>query len=377
MNRLASFPAEAPRRGRGRLQLLLILAIVLLPMLLASAMYRFGFWVPDSRNYDGVLVADGRDRAALGVSAAATHRWELLVTAPDGCAQSCRWLVYLARQIHIGLARDATRAGHALASAGSLATQRVDGLDTVLTESDADLNLDFQDGELDLVAVLLGTGEEEPGVVVGRNRQVGEEVGGAHVSLLGLVGEFECPLTSGVASDAHGSQPFRAPDRQARERYSPVRVSTLMTSPGPTNNGTCTTKPVSSVAGLRAPDAPGVDDVERIGIERAWGQIAQADALVFLHDLTRHTHAEYQAIDARIEAELAHDRRVNVGDVVRMLDGVEAEFVGAAVNGAAFDATAGHPDAETIRMMIAAIASTRMLGIFSQLDANTNASASA
>ncbi|WP_437270183.1 hypothetical protein ACRYHF_00705 [Stutzerimonas balearica] len=120
MNRLASFPAEAPRRGRGRLQLLLILAIVLLPMLLASAMYRFGFWVPDSRNYDGVLVADGRDRAALGVSAATTHRWELLVTAPDGCAQSCRRLVYLARQIHIGLARDATRAGHALASADSL-----------------------------------------------------------------------------------------------------------------------------------------------------------------------------------------------------------------------------------------------------------------
>lgn len=68
---------------------------------------------------------------------------------------------------------------------------------------------------------------------------------------------------------------------------------------------------VMDTAGLRAPDAPGVDDVERIGIERAWGQIAQADALVFLHDLTRHTHAEYQAIDARIEAELSAVLRAN------------------------------------------------------------------
>ena len=36
--------------------------------------------------------------------------------------------------------------------------------------------------------------------------------------------------------------------------YSPVRVSTLMRSPGLTNSGTCSTSPVSRVAGLRAPD---------------------------------------------------------------------------------------------------------------------------
>ena len=33
-----------------------------------------------------------------------------------------------------------------------------------------------------------------------------------------------------------------------------MRVSTLIFSPGSTNSGTCTTSPVSSVAGLRAPD---------------------------------------------------------------------------------------------------------------------------
>ena len=39
----------------------------------------------------------------------------------------------------------------------------------------------------------------------------------------------------------------------ARETYSPVRVSTLITSPICTNNGTRTTAPVSSVAGLPPP----------------------------------------------------------------------------------------------------------------------------
>ncbi len=118
MNPTAAQPE--PRRGRGRLQLLLIIGVVLGPMLLASAMYRFGFWVPESRSYDGVLVADGQGRDAIGVTAAGEPRWELLVTAPQGCHEECRQLVYLARQINIGLAREAARAGHALATAQTL-----------------------------------------------------------------------------------------------------------------------------------------------------------------------------------------------------------------------------------------------------------------
>ncbi|MDO8906369.1 tRNA uridine-5-carboxymethylaminomethyl(34) synthesis GTPase MnmE [Hydrogenophaga sp.] len=59
---------------------------------------------------------------------------------------------------------------------------------------------------------------------------------------------------------------------------------------------------VIDTAGLR--DSPEVDEVERIGIERAWGQIAQADAVVFLHDLTRYDAARYQADDAAIAAAL-------------------------------------------------------------------------
>lgn len=113
---------EPTHRRRGRLQLLLILAVVIGPMLLAAAMYRFGFWLPETRTYHGALVATGQGRDMLGISAAPAGEphWELLVTAPEGCTEDCRQLVYLARQINIGLAREAGRASHALATARPL-----------------------------------------------------------------------------------------------------------------------------------------------------------------------------------------------------------------------------------------------------------------
>jgi tRNA modification GTPase len=55
---------------------------------------------------------------------------------------------------------------------------------------------------------------------------------------------------------------------------------------------------VIDTAGLR--ESPDVDEVEKIGIERAWGQIGQADAVLFLRDLTRCSDAAYQAADAAI-----------------------------------------------------------------------------
>jgi len=43
-----------------------------------------------------------------------------------------------------------------------------------------------------------------------------------------------------------------------------------------------------------------VDEVEKIGIERAWGQIEAADAVLFLHDLTRAQSPDYAAADLDI-----------------------------------------------------------------------------
>jgi tRNA modification GTPase len=45
--------------------------------------------------------------------------------------------------------------------------------------------------------------------------------------------------------------------------------------------------------------------VEKIGIERAWGQIESADAVLFLHDLTRSGQVDYASGDAVIAATLA------------------------------------------------------------------------
>jgi hypothetical protein len=120
MNPAIAMPdASTSRRRRGRLQLVLLLAVVIGPMILASAMYQWRFWVPDSRSYHGELIGNGLTRADLGV-AAEESRWQLLVTAPDACAADCQQLVFLARQIHIGLNREASRASHALASGQAL-----------------------------------------------------------------------------------------------------------------------------------------------------------------------------------------------------------------------------------------------------------------
>jgi tRNA modification GTPase len=53
---------------------------------------------------------------------------------------------------------------------------------------------------------------------------------------------------------------------------------------------------VADTAGLR----DSADEVEQIGVARAWGQIEGADAVLFLHDLTRAERPEYAEADVEI-----------------------------------------------------------------------------
>ncbi len=69
---------------------------------------------------------------------------------------------------------------------------------------------------------------------------------------------------------------------------------------------------VVDTAGLRE----SADAVERIGIERAWGEIGRADAVLFLHDLTHAGDAASQAADRAI----AEGLRETIGAGVPVID---------------------------------------------------------
>jgi tRNA modification GTPase len=104
---------------------------------------------------------------------------------------------------------------------------------------------------------------------------------------------------------------------------------------------------VIDTAGLR--EGAGIDEVERIGIERAWGQIEQADAVLFLHDLTRTGQMAYDQADADIAALLAQrlPTSVQVIDVWNKADAADAAVAVAADLAISQASASGH---ETLRL---------------------------
>ena len=95
---------------------------------------------------------------------------------------------------------------------------------------------------------------------------------------------------------------------------------------------------VADTAGLRDSS----DEVERIGVARAWGQIEGADAVLFLHDLTRTASPAYAEADAEILRTLREklSASVPVLDVWNKQDTVGAH-VPAPADGLALSAKTG------------------------------------
>ncbi|MDP3701182.1 MAG: tRNA uridine-5-carboxymethylaminomethyl(34) synthesis GTPase MnmE [Hylemonella sp.] len=83
---------------------------------------------------------------------------------------------------------------------------------------------------------------------------------------------------------------------------------------------------VIDTAGLRDSS----DEVERIGIARAWTEIEAADAVLFLHDLTRQTQTDYRQADEVIARTLAQrlPPRVPVLDVWNKSDAASSPSEG-------------------------------------------------
>jgi len=67
---------------------------------------------------------------------------------------------------------------------------------------------------------------------------------------------------------------------------------------------------VLDTAGLRDTNLSAVDEVEKIGIERAWQHIDSADVILFLHDLTKQDDAAHAVRDKALRARLPASRTV-------------------------------------------------------------------
>ena len=89
---------------------------------------------------------------------------------------------------------------------------------------------------------------------------------------------------------------------------------------------------VVDTAGLRET----LDEVEKIGVKRAWSEIESADAVLFLHDLTRHSADEnsddamnYIADDARLASALARKlpKNIPIIDVWNKTDKASADLL--------------------------------------------------
>ena len=95
---------------------------------------------------------------------------------------------------------------------------------------------------------------------------------------------------------------------------------------------------VVDTAGLRE----ALDEVEKIGVERAWAEIASADAVLFLHDLTRHA-GDYLAADAHIAQVLARElpRNTPIIDVWNKSDAADAGVLGTLNGGVLISAKTG------------------------------------
>jgi len=116
-----------PTGKRGRLQALFILMLPITLMILATWMYYSGAWLPTGRINNGALIMPPVNLNTMGVrdeggnllnAEALDGEWGMLVLAGSDCTESCANALYLSRQVHIALGRNATRMNRYLISDG-------------------------------------------------------------------------------------------------------------------------------------------------------------------------------------------------------------------------------------------------------------------
>lgn len=115
---MTSTTEQYATRPRGQLKLLVIIAVVVGPILIAWLMVRLQIGIPQAQTNHSSLVEPELTvqdwqlpLQPIGYGAP----WRLLVTAPAECDDACLSLVHEARQIHVATGREADRVEHMLA----------------------------------------------------------------------------------------------------------------------------------------------------------------------------------------------------------------------------------------------------------------------
>jgi hypothetical protein len=102
-------------RARGRLQLILIGAAFLGPLLLAYFLFNSGGWAPDASTEHGdmlrppELLPEAAFTDTGGAASSFRGKWSLIMFGPDACEEACRKALYETRQIRRALGRDMDR----------------------------------------------------------------------------------------------------------------------------------------------------------------------------------------------------------------------------------------------------------------------------
>ena len=104
-------------RAKGRLQLILIGAIFLGPMLIAYVLYEsVGGWTPDAGTQHGDLLRPPGSLPDVALAARESGaaprfrgKWSLIVFSAGDCADVCQTALYETRQIHRALGHDRDR----------------------------------------------------------------------------------------------------------------------------------------------------------------------------------------------------------------------------------------------------------------------------
>ncbi|MGZ5723178.1 MAG: tRNA uridine-5-carboxymethylaminomethyl(34) synthesis GTPase MnmE [Caldimonas sp.] len=187
--------------------------------------------------------------------------------------------------------------------------------------------LDFPEEEIDFLTAAdangrLARAREGVDAVLARARQGALLRDGIHVVLAGQPNVGKSSLLNALAG---------------------AELAIVTATPGTTRDKVGQTIQIEGVpvhvvdtAGLRDT----LEEVERIGVARSWAEIEAADAVVFLHDLTRLGTADYERGDAAI-AERLPERLLGAGRVLHVFNKLDLQRSAAADEGLVISAATG------------------------------------